>query len=74
MTTSTESDRSAVKLDWSRLLGFDQLSRAGDETAAVGPRDSRLTKLGGVKFGISKTGFTKVGGRRPDIVAVARAR
>jgi hypothetical protein len=39
-----------VKLDWSRLLGFDQAVRSGDEAAATKLNDPRLIKLG-AKFG-----------------------
>jgi len=34
-----------IPLDWSRLLGFDQVVRkGGDETATI--QDARLTKVG----------------------------
>jgi hypothetical protein len=39
-----------VKLDWSRLLGFDQAVRSGDDAAAMKLNDPRLIKLG-AKFG-----------------------
>ena len=39
-----------VKLDWSRLLGFDQAVRSGDDSAALKLNDPRLIKLG-AKFG-----------------------
>lgn len=57
----------AVKLDWSRLLGFDQLPQGADASATTGLNDPRMAKLGGGKMGV-----TKPGGRRPDIVDVAR--
>jgi hypothetical protein len=43
-----------IKLDRSRLLGFDQAPRAGDDDGATGLADPRLTRLGarlGSKFG-----------------------
>jgi hypothetical protein len=43
-----------IKLDRSRLLGFDQAPRAGDDDGAAGSADQRLTRLGakvGNKFG-----------------------
>ena len=39
-----------IKLDWSRLLGFDQAVRSGDDLAAMKLNDPRLIKLG-AKFG-----------------------
>jgi len=39
-----------VKLDWSRLLGFDQAVRSNDEAGALKLNDPRLIKLG-AKFG-----------------------
>ena len=50
-----------VKLDWSRLLGFDQAVRTIDLAAAIQLNDPRLIKMG-AKFG------GKLGGRRPEIV------
>jgi hypothetical protein len=44
-----------VKLDWSRLLGFDQAPPAGDDAGAARPGNSRLVKIGaktGAKRGI----------------------
>ena len=52
-----------IKLDWSRLLGFDQAPRSSDDSIAIRLQDPRLAKLG-AKFG------SKLGGRRPDIVDV----
>jgi hypothetical protein len=57
----------AVKLDWSRLLGFDQAVRISDEAAAPRLNDPRLIKMG-AKFG------GKLGGRRPEIIAAKPAR
>lgn len=65
----TESDRAAVKLDWSRLLGFDQALPSVDETRANNLTDPRMAKLGGGKIGANK-----LGGRRPDIVDIKRDR
>ena len=56
-----------MKLDWSRLLGFDQAVRSGDEAAATKLNDPRLIKLG-AKFGC-KLG---VGHRDPVKVKLAR--
>jgi len=49
-----------IKLDWSRLLGFDQALRNGDKTASGYLNDPRLGRLG-AKFG-SKPG------RKPTVV------
>ena len=65
----TKTDEVAVKLDWSRLLGFDQACPCVDETRASNLTDPRMAKLGG-----GKVGSTKLGGRRPAIVAVKRDR
>jgi hypothetical protein len=56
-----------VKLDWSRLLGFDQAVRSSDQAAALKLNDPRLIKLG-AKFGC-KLG---VGHRDPVKVKLAR--
>ena len=50
------SDKQApkVKLDWSRLLGFDQAAPSGGESAALEIADPRLARVG-AKFG-GKTG------------------
>lgn len=56
-----------VKLDWSRLLGFDQAVQDNDQAAAMKLNDPRLIKLG-AKFGC------KLGGRRPELVDVKLAR
>jgi len=47
---ASETAAPTVKLDWSRLLGFDQAVRSGDEAAATKLNDPRLIKLG-AKFG-----------------------
>jgi hypothetical protein len=44
-----------IKLDWSRLLGFDQAARPGDNGGPARLTDAQLAKLG-AKFG-SKGGF-----------------
>jgi hypothetical protein len=62
-----ETKAPGVKLDWSRLLGFDQAVRSRDEEAAKKLNDPRMIRLG-AKFGC------KLGGRRPEIVDVAVAR
>ena len=49
-----ETHTPAVKLDWSRLLGFDQVPQGGDRQNT---RDGRMVKLGakiGVKKGIRR--------------------
>ena len=47
---ASETASPTVKLDWSRLLGFDQAVRSGDDAAAMKLNDPRLIKLG-AKFG-----------------------
>lgn len=37
---------SGIKLDWSRLLGFDQATQRVDDAAATDISDPRLAKLG----------------------------
>ena len=44
--SATLEDKSEVKLDWTRLLGFDQIVDTKDETAAIKITDPRLVKLG----------------------------
>jgi hypothetical protein len=44
MNETLEEKATAIKLDWTRLLGFDQAVSARDE--AVKLADSRLAKLG----------------------------
>jgi hypothetical protein len=44
-----------IKLDWSRLLGFDQAARPGGDDGPARLSDTQLAKLG-AKFG-SKGGF-----------------
>lgn len=63
----TETKAPSVKLEWSRLLGFDQAVRTRDEEAAKRLNDPRMIRLG-AKFGC------KLGGRRPEIIDVRRAR
>ena len=60
---SYELKAPSVKLEWSRLLGFDQAVRSCDEEAAKRLNDPRLIKMG-AKFG------AKLGGRRPEIIDV----
>jgi hypothetical protein len=59
---ASETAPPTIKLDWSRLLGFDQSVRIGDDEAAKKLNDPRLIKLG-AKFGC-KTGmsFRKIDG------------
>jgi len=64
---ATEPKTPSVKLDWSRLLGFDQAVRGSDPESAKRLNDPRLIKMGS-KFG------SKLGGRRPEIVNVVLAR
>ncbi len=49
-TKVTSANSSDVKLDWSRLLGFDQAAQSGDEVGATRLNDPRLVKVG-AKFG-----------------------
>ena len=63
---SNQPTMPAVVIDWSKLLGFDQATRSGDQAAAAGLNDPRLVKLG-AKFG------HKLGGKRPAIVDVKLA-
>ncbi len=51
---ATDKPTSKIKLDWSRLLGFDQAPRANVDSARQTP--ATLTKLGGKVGG-------KVGGK-----------
>ena len=63
----SEGKTAKVKLDWSRLLGFDQADVSADALTAGKMRDPRLTKLGtkpGVKVG-AKFG-TKIGVKLAD--------
>lgn len=52
----------AVKLDWSRLLGFDQVSKRAVDARVSGLSDPRLTRIG-AKVGIAKTGPQRDTGR-----------
>jgi hypothetical protein len=53
MKARPKSSRS-VRLDWSRLLGFDQVSRpaSGDASRLTDPRLARLGSKIGVKAGV----------------------
>ena len=42
----SDARTSKVKLDWSRLLGFDQAASASDDAGAMRLNDPRLAKLG----------------------------
>jgi hypothetical protein len=53
MTMAHETAPPTIKLDWSRLLGFDQAVQSCDEDAAKRLNDPRLIKLG-AKFGCKK--------------------
>ena len=44
MNETLEEKATAIKLDWTRLLGFDQAVSAKEEVANL--TDSRLAKLG----------------------------
>ncbi len=57
----------SVKLEWSRLLGFDQAVGTRDDEAAKRLNDPRVIQLG-AKLAC------KLGGRRPEIVDIALAR
>jgi len=49
------SKQQTVKLDWTRLLGFDQVGHDFDRASTVKLSDPRLVKLGlkpGVKVGV----------------------
>jgi hypothetical protein len=48
MDSDTKAPR--VKLEWSRLLGFDQATQSTDHEAAKRLNDPRLIKMG-AKFG-----------------------
>ena len=49
----TENQTPRVRLEWSRLLGFDQATQAFDKEAAKRLNDPRLIKMG-AKFGCKK--------------------
>jgi len=53
--TIAKTEKPAPKLDWTRLLGFDQAEQSRDETGGSSLHDPRLVKLG-AKCG-EKTGF-----------------
>ena len=42
----TSANTTSIKLDWSRLLGFDQAAQSADEAGASQFNDPRLAKLG----------------------------
>jgi hypothetical protein len=42
----SDTRTSKVKLDWSRLLGFDQAASACDDAGAMRIDDPRLARLG----------------------------
>jgi hypothetical protein len=46
MSEARENEPATVKLDWTRLLGFDQAACTTDETTASKLTDPRLAKLG----------------------------
>jgi hypothetical protein len=46
MSATLEEKAAAVKLDWTRLLGFDQAVCTADEAAVTKLTDPRLAKLG----------------------------
>jgi len=71
---ASNGEQQTVRLDWSKLLGFDQLERhACDPTAASRLQDPRLAKIGAGKRGINKNGFVKRDKRRSEIVNAAAA-
>jgi hypothetical protein len=57
----TETRTPSVKLEWSRLLGFDQATQSTDKEAAKRLNDPRLIKMG-AKFGC------KLGIQAPKVV------
>jgi hypothetical protein len=57
MATTRESKTTTVKLDWSRLLGFDQADRHADHPEAAKLNDPRMAKVGQQKAGINKAGI-----------------
>jgi hypothetical protein len=54
---TNQNKKSRIRLDWSRLLGFDQVADAQPSAKAGGIKDPRLVKLG------SKIGG-KIGGKQ----------
>jgi hypothetical protein len=55
MVMATDTKQPSIKLDWYRLLGFDQATGIDDKLAVAKLRDPRLAKLGaksGVKTGL----------------------
>lgn len=57
MTTAREGKPVTVKLDWSRLLGFDQADRHTDRPEAAKLNDPRMAKVGQNKAGLNKAGI-----------------
>lgn len=56
---TTKPTAPTVKLDWSRLLGFDQVAAAADQPEAASRlSDPRLAKLG-AKIGIKGGGMRR---------------
>ena len=53
----SETRTPKVRLDWSRLLGFDQAGSTGEEGEAIQLGNTRLGRIG-VKLGPKPTGFT----------------
>ena len=54
---TAQSKQQTVKLDWTRLLGFDQVGHNVERTSPVKLSDPRLVKLGlkpGVKSGVKR--------------------
>ena len=54
---TTGSTQKTVKLDWTRLLGFDQVGSDSEQASPVKLSDPRLVKLGlkpGVKLGVKR--------------------
>jgi hypothetical protein len=44
---ATGNPTSKIKLDWSRLLGFDQATRSKEQDDGARPATPNLVKLGG---------------------------
>ncbi len=58
-TKVTSANSSDIKLDWSRLLGFDQAAQSVDEAGATRLNDARLVQVG-AKIGVKKAGKRKI--------------
>jgi hypothetical protein len=52
---TTGKPTSKIKLDWSKLLGFDQATRANDQTDGARPTASTLGSKVGGKVGLKPT-------------------